>query len=322
MQITIFKIGNKKDFDTMQHTLKTQTVFKGKGLHSGAPVTMIVMPAWAGHGIEFIRQDIDDEKAHIPAKWDLVEASQLCTLLKNEHGTTVSTVEHLMAALAGMGIDNATILLDGPEVPIMDGSSLPYIEAFERAGVVEQDVDRKAIRILKSIEVRDDEGRIARFEPDVSSVFEFTIDFDNEIIGKQSYVFELMEADDFKSQLANCRTFTRLQDVEMLMNAGLIKGGGLDNAVVFDHNKVVNPDGLRRSDEPVRHKILDAIGDVALAGAPIIGRFICEKGGHALTNKLLRKMFAEEDSYVETTDYLGIGKVENMSSTEKLVYNA
>ena len=306
----------------MQHTLKTQSVFKGKGLHSGEPVTMIVMPAWAGHGIEFVRQDVDDEKAHIFAKWDNVEASQLCTLLKNEHGTSVSTVEHLMAAFAGMGIDNATILLDGPEVPILDGSSQAYVEAFERVGVVEQDMDRKAIRILKPIEVRDDEGRVARFEPDVSSVFEFTIDFDNKVIGKQTYVFELMEADDFKTQLANCRTFTRLQDVEMLMNAGLIKGGGLDNAVVFDQDKVVNPDGLRREDEPVRHKILDAIGDIALAGAPVIGRFVCEKGGHALTNKLLRAMFADEQSYVETTDYLGIGKIENHSTTEKLVYNA
>ena len=306
----------------MQHTLKTQTVFKGKGLHSGEPVTMIVMPAFAGHGIEFIRQDIDDEKAHIPAQWDLVEASQLCTLLKNKHGTTVSTVEHLMAAFSGMGIDNATILLDGPEVPILDGSSLLYIEAFERAGLVEQDIDRKAIRILKPIVVRDDEGRVARFEPDVSSVFEFTIDFDNTIIGKQSYVFELMEADDFKSQLANCRTFTRLQDVEMLTNAGLIKGGGLDNAVVFDKDKVLNTEGLRHKDEPVRHKILDAIGDIALAGAPIIGRFVCEKGGHALTNKLLRELFSHEDAYVITTDHLGIGKVENLSSNNKLVYNA
>lgn len=306
----------------MQHTLKTQTVFKGKGLHSGAPVTMIVMPAWTGHGIEFIRQDVDEDKGSIPAKWDNVEASQLCTLLKNDHGVTVSTVEHLMAAFAGMGIDNATVILDGPEVPILDGSAQPFIEGFEKAGLVAQEADRKAIRILKPVEVRDDEGRVARFEPDVSSVFEFFIDFDNDVIGEQSFVFELMDADDFKTQLANCRTFTRLKDVELLMAAGLIKGGGLDNAVVFDDHKVLNPEGLRRHDEPVRHKILDAIGDVALAGAPIIGRFVSEKGGHALTNKLLHALFAQPQAYVETMDYLGIGKVENMSSTEKLAYNA
>lgn len=306
----------------MQHTLKTQTVFKGKGLHSGAPVTMIVMPAWTDHGIEFVRQDVDDDKGVIPARWDKVEASQLCTLLKNDHGVSVSTVEHLMAAFAGMGIDNATVLLDGPEVPILDGSAQPFIDAFEKTGLVAQDADRKAIRILKTVEVCDDEGRIARFEPDVSSVFEFSIDFDNKIIGTQSLVFELMEADDFKTQLANCRTFTRLRDVELMMAAGLIKGGGLDNAVVFDDHKVLNPEGLRRDDEPVRHKILDAIGDVALAGAPIIGRFVSEKGGHALTNKLLRALFAQPHAYTETMDYLGIGKVENMSSTEKLAYNA
>ena len=285
-------------------------------------VTMVVMPAEINQGISFIRQDVIGVDNNVPAKWDLVEASQLCTKLINNDGVSVSTIEHLMAAFSGMGIDNATVILDADEVPIMDGSAMPFIEMFERIGLRSQNAERKAIRVLKSVEVYDDAGRMAKFIPDVSSVFEFTIDFDNQVIGRQSYVFELMESLDFKYELANCRTFTRLQDVEMLTQAGLIKGGGLDNAVVFDAQKVLNPEGLRRPDEPVRHKILDAIGDIYLAGMPIIGRFVCEKGGHALTNKLLRKLMAQDDAYIETTDHLGIGQVENMSSTEKLAYNA
>jgi UDP-3-O-[3-hydroxymyristoyl] N-acetylglucosamine deacetylase len=306
----------------MQHTLKNKAEFKGKGLHSGETITMHVMPADIDQGINFIRQDVKDKNNLIAAKWNNVEASQLCTLLKNNHGVEVRTVEHLMAAFAGLGIDNATVILDGGEVPIMDGSAMPFIDMFERVGLLSQKAERPAIRILKTVEVPDEAGRFARFEPDVSSVFEFTIDFDNSVIGKQSHVFELMDASDFKDEIANCRTFTRLVDVDMLMNAGLIKGGGLDNAVVFDAERVLNPEGLRRFDEPVRHKILDAIGDVYLAGAPIIGRFICEKGGHALTNLLLRELFADDLAYTFTTDYLGIGVMDAMSACKKPAYNA
>lgn len=306
----------------MQHTLKNKALFNGKGLHSGETITMFIMPAEIDQGINFIRQDVKDKDNIIAAKWDNVEASQLCTLLKNNHGVAVRTVEHLMAAFAGMGIDNATVILDGGEVPIMDGSSMPFIEMFERIGLQSQDAARPAIRILKPIEVRDGEGRFARFEPDVSSVFEFTIDFNTPLISNKPHIFELMDASDFKDEIANCRTFTRLADVDMLMHAGLIKGGGLDNAVVFDADKVLNPEGLRRFDEPVRHKILDAIGDVYLAGAPIIGRFICKKGGHALTNLLLRELFANDDAYMMTTDHLGIGALDNMSACKKLAYNA
>jgi len=204
----------------------------------------------------------------------------------------------------------------------MDGSAMLFVCGIENAGLRQQNATRKAYRILKTVEVRDELGRIARFEPDVSSVFEFMIDFENQSIGRQHYIFELMDSVDFKNEIAGCRTFTRLQDIEMLFQANLIKGGGLDNAVVFDDDHVVNPEGLRHDNEPVRHKILDAIGDVYLAGKPVIGRFVCEKGGHALTNALLRKLFDTNDSYVETADHLGIGQTENASSTPKLVYNA
>lgn len=306
----------------MQQTLKSFATFRGKGLHSGVAVTMVVHPAEADHGIVFFRKDVKKANARIPARWDCVETSQLCTLLKNDDGIGVSTVEHLMAAFAGMGIDNARVELDGPEVPILDGSAMPFVQAFEKAGLQAQDKPRKAYRIMKPVEVRDDQGRVARFEPDVSSVFEFKIDFDNKVIGAQHHVFELMDSVDFKHEIAECRTFTRLKDVEALMQMGLIKGGGLDNAVVFDDDKVLNPEGMRCEGEPVRHKILDAIGDVYLAGHPIIGRFVCERGGHALTNALLRQLFATAEAYVETTDHLGIGQSENMSASPKLAYNA
>lgn len=306
----------------MQHTLNNIATFSGKGLHSGEACTMTIRPAPADHGIVFVRTDVTDKNNRIVARYDNVEASQLCTLLKNDDGVKVSTIEHVMSAFAGMGVDNALIELDSDEVPIMDGSAMPFIRGIEKAGLQQQNATRKAYRILKPVEVRDELGRVARFEPDVSSVFEFTIDFENKSIGRQHYIFELMDSVDFKNEIADCRTFTRLQDIEMLFQANLIKGGGLDNAVVFDQDHVINPEGLRHDDEPVRHKILDAIGDVYLAGQPVIGRFVCEKGGHALTNALLRKLFDTADAFVETTDHLGIGQAENASSTPKLAYNA
>lgn len=306
----------------MQHTLNNIATFSGKGLHSGEPASMIIRPAPADHGIVFVRTDITDRDNHIHASYENVEVSQLCTLLKNKIGVSVSTVEHLMSAFAGLGVDNAIVELNSGEVPIMDGSAMPFIRGIEKSGLQQQNAPRQAYRIMKPVEVRDEQGRVARFEPDVSSVFEFTIDFENESIGRQHYTFELMDSLDFKNEIADCRTFTRLQDIEALFQANLIKGGGLDNAVVFDQGHVVNPEGLRHDDEPVRHKILDAIGDVYLAGKPVIGRFVCEKGGHALTNALLRKLFATDDAYAETTDHLGIGQTENASSTPKLAYNA
>lgn len=309
----------------MQHTLKDQVTFKGKGLHSGEDVTMIVSPALANQGIKFIRQDITDVDNVIPAQWDMVEASQLCTRLTNKAGISVSTIEHVMAAFAGLGIDNAIVILDDGEVPIMDGSSKQFVDAFKQVGLQSLDAPRKALRILKTVEIKDDEGRVARFEPDVSSMFEYTIDFDNDMIGRQSYVFDLNDNVAFQSELSDCRTFTRMQDVTMLQQAGLIKGGGLDNAVVYDNDRVLNPEGLRREDEAVRHKLLDAIGDTYLLGMPIIGRFVCEKGGHALTNQLLHELMSDPRHYAIIEDHLGIGTSSldgNVSSTSKLAYNA
>jgi UDP-3-O-[3-hydroxymyristoyl] N-acetylglucosamine deacetylase len=230
-----------------------------------------------------------------------------------------------MAAFAGCGIDNATIILDGAEVPIMDGSSQHFVEAFQNVGIEPLNAPRQALRILKTIEVHGENGAMARFEPDTETVFDYTIDFSNNLIGRQSMIFTLGSHDDFKNKLANCRTFTRLADVEMLQQAGLIKGGGLDNAVVFDNDRILNDEGIRQINEPVRHKILDAVGDTYLLGMPFIGRFVCEKGGHALTNHLLRTLMADRTATIIVEDRLGIAQPhakDNMSSTAKLAYKA
>lgn len=311
----------------MQHTLLNSVIFKGVGLHNGKPVTMIIHPAGADEGIKFVRQDIDGLNNEIPAKYNLVEQSQLCTKLKNNHGVTVSTIEHVMAALVGCGIDNATIILDGPEVPIMDGSSMPFVAKIKEVGVEVLNADRQAIKILKTIEAQGEDGSFARFEPDTQAVFDFTIDFKNPLIGRQQETFILDDAISFRNELADCPTFTTRDQVDYLLSLGLIKGGSPDNADIYDsgENKIHrNTSAERKSNAAVRHKMLDALGDCGLAGAPIIGRYICEKGGHALTNQLLRALFADDTAYMIVTDHLGIAQRsgENQSSTDKLAYNA
>ncbi len=284
---------------------------------------MTISPAMANEGIRFIRKDIDDLNNVIPARYDLVEASQLCTLLKNTDGVSVSTVEHVMAALAGMGVDNATIIVDGPEVPIMDGSSLPFIEKFQQIGVEALNAKRKAIKILKTIEVRGDNGEYARFEPDTQSAFEFTIDFENRFIGHQSLEFVLSDRDAFARELADSPTFTTKDQIDFLRANNLIKGGDITNADVYAEDAIYRDTSRpRKTDAAVRHKLLDAIGDCALAEMPIIAKFISLKGGHALTNKLIRQIMADSMNYVIIEDHLGIGQSVNMSASPKLAYNA
>lgn len=309
----------------MQHTLVNSVIFKGIGLHSGLPVTMTVHPALANEGIRFIRKDIDDKDNVIMARYDLVDPSQLCTLLKNDDGITISTIEHVMAAFAGCGIDNATVIVDGPEVPIMDGSSLPFVEKFQNIGIEALNAKRPAIRILKTVEVCGDDGSIARFEPDTESVYEFMIDFDNQFIGRQHMVFTLGDHYAFRNELSDSPTFTTKDTIDYLRSINLIKGGDISNADVYDVDKIHrNEMRPRQNNAAVRHKILDAVGDCALIGAPIIGRFVCEKGGHALTNKLIRVLMADNAAYATDVDTLGIAQplFENHSSTSKLAYNA
>ena len=279
----------------MQYSLKSTAVFQGKGLHSGAPVTMKIHPAPVGHGIWFLRSDVTVGDARIPAVWDAVVPSKLCTLIANDAGVSVSTIEHVMAALAGSAISNALIEVDGPEVPILDGSAALFVEGMLTAGILVQDAPVMAIRVLKSVEVRDGDA-MARLEPSEMLEIDFRIDFAEAAIGQQAKVLNMANGA-FVRELSNSRTFCRNADVIAMRERGLALGGTLENAVVFDGSAVLSPGGLRHADEPVRHKMLDAMGDLALAGAPILGRYTGVRAGHALTNKLLRALFAQPDAW-------------------------
>lgn len=274
----------------LQHTLKTTAVFTGFGLHSGAAVTMKVHPAPVDSGIWFLRSDLVGQDARIAAIWDAVVPSKLCTLVANAAGVSVSTIEHVMAALAGSAINNALIEIDGPEVPILDGSAAPFVEGFLNAGIVAQDAAVMAIRVLRAVEVQDGEA-VARLEPSDMLEIDFRIDFEEKAIGRQAKRLNMANGA-FVRELSDSRTFCRNADVIAMRERGLALGGTLENAVVFDGEKVLSPGGLRHKDEPVRHKMLDALGDLALAGAPILGRYTGVRAGHAMTNRLLRKLFA------------------------------
>jgi UDP-3-O-[3-hydroxymyristoyl] N-acetylglucosamine deacetylase len=279
----------------VQNTLKSPATFTGFGLHSGAPVRMIVHPANADHGIWFRRTDVADRDRMVPARWDAVTPARLCTVIENADGVSVSTVEHIMAALAGFAIHNALIEIDGPEVPILDGSSVPFIEGFLAAGLVEQDLPVRAIRILKPVEVREGSA-VARLEPAEMLEIAFRIDFTEGAIGVQERKLNMANGA-FVRELSDSRTFCRQSDVDQMRASGLALGGTLENAVVFDGNRILSPGGLRHPDEPVRHKMLDAVGDLALAGGPVLGRYTGERAGHAMTNRLLRALFADADAF-------------------------
>ena len=279
----------------MQHTVKSSVVFTGVGLHSGAPVRMVVNPASADYGIWFKRTDDVVGDRMIAARWDAVIPSRLCTLVGNSAGVTVSTIEHLMAALAGCGIHNALIEIDGPEVPILDGSAAPFVRAFLAKGLREQDANVRAIRILKPVEVREGQA-VGRLEPSDMLEIDFQIDFADEAIGRQEKSLNMSNGA-FVRELADSRTFCRQADVDAMLANGLALGGTFDNAVVVDGDRVLSPGGFRYEDEPVRHKMLDALGDLYLAGAPILGRYTGIRAGHALTNRLLRALFARPDAW-------------------------
>lgn len=281
--------------DVFQKTVSGPLSFEGVGVHSGEVMTMVLHPAPVGHGIVFVRTDITDGRNRIPALWDRVADTRLCTVIANESGVSVGTVEHLMAALRGCGIDNVRIDIDGPEVPVMDGSSKPFVEAIERAGPRVQDQTRRMIKVLKPVCVERD-GKQASLKPSERSMFSGEIDFAHEDIGRQTYETELVNGN-FIHELSEARTFGFLHEVEYLRAQGLALGGSLDNAIVLDRDGIMNKDGLRYKDEFIRHKLLDAVGDLYLAGAPIIGAYEGSKAGHALNNELLRALFADEEAW-------------------------
>jgi UDP-3-O-[3-hydroxymyristoyl] N-acetylglucosamine deacetylase len=269
--------------------------FKGFGLHSGLSVTMTVHPADEDTGIWFHRSDVVSGDALIPARWDSVQASKLCTLIANPSGVSVSTIEHVMAALAGSAIHNALIEIDGPEVPILDGSAAPFVAGFLAVGLSVQTAPVRAIKILKTVEVRDGEA-VARLEPSDMLEIDFRIDFAEAAIGRQQKHLNMANGA-FVRELSDSRTFCRNAEVIAMRARGLALGGTLENAVVFEDDRVLSPGGLRHADEPVRHKMLDALGDLALAGGPILGRYTGIRAGHALTNKLLHALFAQPDAW-------------------------
>jgi UDP-3-O-[3-hydroxymyristoyl] N-acetylglucosamine deacetylase len=282
-----------------QKTLKRDMDCEGIALHSGLPVKMRLCAAAPDYGIRFHRTDVDAAQADIPASYDHVVDTHLCTTIANEHGVKVSTIEHLMAALAGLEIDNAIIELDAEEVPIMDGSSAPFAAMIEKAGVVEQNLPRKAIRILRTVSVRDG-SKFLKVEPSEMPVVNLEIEFECDRIGRQALSLP-MTKEVFVEDISDARTFGFLHEVEALRQMGLARGGSLKNAVVLAEGKVLNEEGLRHKDEFVRHKILDCIGDLYLAGAPVIGAVSGSCSGHALNNALLRTLLADETAWVWET---------------------
>ncbi len=274
-----------------QHTLKAPIHCTGVGLHTGVSATVTLEPAAIDTGIVFRIANDQGRTVDIPAHWSNVVESPLCTTLTDRNGATVMTIEHLMAALNGCGIDNAIISVAGPEVPIMDGSAAPFVFLIECAGSVPQTAPRRAIRVLKTIRVGDDLSWASLEPADIASV-ECSIDFDSKAIARQSGVVSV-DAAAFKSEISRARTFGFLKDVDRLRAAGRALGGSLDNVVVIDGDTVLNEGGLRYDDEFVRHKLLDAIGDLYLAGGPLLGKFRSSRPSHALTRRLLEAVFTD-----------------------------
>jgi UDP-3-O-[3-hydroxymyristoyl] N-acetylglucosamine deacetylase len=257
---------------------------------------MRICTAPANYGVWFKRVDVTEGDAMIPARFDAVCDTRLCTVLGNADGATVSTVEHVMSALSACGVDNALIEIDGPEVPIMDGSAEHFVRGLAKTGLLSLNEERVMIRVLETVVVDGEGGARAELHPSDEFVVDFEIDFQDPAIGRQHRVFKVA-SEGFVDDIADCRTFGHLADVERLRAAGLGRGGSLDNAVVVDNGRVLNPGGLRHPDEFVRHKILDAIGDLALAGSPVMGRYVGVKAGHGMTNRLLRALMARPSAW-------------------------
>jgi UDP-3-O-[3-hydroxymyristoyl] N-acetylglucosamine deacetylase len=276
-------------------TLSAPAVCAGIGLHTGARVRMVLKPAQVGSGIVFERSDLDVADTRVPARRDYVRSTDLGTTLVNDAGASAATVEHLMAAFAGLGVDDVIVELDGPEVPAMDGSSAPFVDLMLHAGLKTSPAPRRAIQVLKPIEVSEG-ARHAIFLPSLKPAIDVEIDFDDPAIGRQHFAFEV-NRDAFADLVAPARTFGFRRDLNMLLKNGLARGGSMDNAVVLDEGKVANPEGLRFADEFVRHKALDALGDLYLAGAPILGLYRATRPGHGLNAKAVEALLADETAW-------------------------
>jgi UDP-3-O-[3-hydroxymyristoyl] N-acetylglucosamine deacetylase len=279
-----------------RRTIAKEIEVEGVALHAGTRVRMTLSPAQAGRGVLFYRSDLGGRA--IAARYDLVDETRLGTVI-GAAGARVGVIEHLMAALAGCEIDDISVMLDGPEPPILDGDALSYVRLVEAAGVAETQGTREAIKVLRSVEVAQGAARSSLY-PAENRDFEFEIEFPSSVIGRQALSWTF-SSEDFTRDIAPARTFGFVHELEALNRSGLGRGASLDNTLAIDGDRLLNAGLLRFSDEFVRHKILDAIGDLALAGAPILGRFEGRRSGHALNNQLLRALFADPANYQRVT---------------------
>ncbi len=285
----------------VQHTVERPITIEGIGVHTGKPATITIRPAGAGVGIKFIRSDLEPGIS-IPARYDSVCATDLCTAIGDASGASVSTIEHLMSALAALGVDNAIIEVDGAETPIMDGSSSIFVDAVEEAGLTELAAPRRFVKVLKKVRVESGPS-FAELSPCAKGLrLDIEVHFECSVIGRQRTRFDLTR-EAYCRELSRARTFGFIKDVERLWKAGMALGASLDNTVAIGDERVLNPEGLRYRDEFVRHKTLDAIGDLALAGMPIIGAFRSYRGGHRLNIGVLEALFTDKSAYriVEST---------------------
>ncbi|MBI5129586.1 MAG: UDP-3-O-acyl-N-acetylglucosamine deacetylase [Rhodopseudomonas palustris] len=279
-----------------QTTLRSQATVTGVGVHSGRPVSLTIGPASIDAGYIFVRTGLDGGDREIQANAKSVVATELATVLGDSDGPLVSTAEHVLAALRGMGVDNATIEVDGPEVPIMDGSAAPFVAAIDQAGVREQSAPRRFIQVLKPVRVTQGQS-VGELRPYTGGFrVEVEIDFANPVIGRQNYTLGV-EPEAFRREIARARTFGCMSDVARLWEMGYAKGASFENSVVFDDERLLNTEGLRYADECARHKLLDAIGDLALAGLPILGAYRSMRGGHKLNHSVLTALLADRTNF-------------------------
>ena len=282
-------------YSSSEKTLKDSIEFDGVGLHNGKNVNICLKPAEVGSGIKFKRIDIDNSKNIIEANYNNVSTSALCTKIKNSHGVSVSTIEHLMAAFYGEGIDNVLVEINAPEVPIMDGSSFDFVTAIRSYGIEEQNHPKKFIKTLKKVEIKDGQKRISIQPLNNDLIIDFEIIYQNPLIRTRRKEIKLSNGD--LTSIYNSKTFCLYEDIDKIKSQGLAQGGSLENAIVVKENKILNEDGLRYRDEFVNHKILDCLGDLMLAGSRIFGHVVTSQGGHQLTNILLKEFLSDNSNW-------------------------
>jgi len=279
-----------------QTTLRSHATVTGYGVHSGLPVSLTLGPASVDAGFVFLRTGIEGGDREVQATADAVISTEFATVLGDAEGPLVATAEHVLAALRGMGVDNATIEIDGPEVPIMDGSAAAFVRAIDQAGIVSQSAARRFIQVLRPVQVVMGDS-LGELRPHAGGFrTEVEIDFANPVIGRQKFTLDL-SPEGFRREISRARTFGCMSDVARLWGAGFALGASFENSVVFDEERLLNPEGLRFADECARHKALDAVGDLALAGLPLLGAYRSVRGGHKLNHAVLTALMADRTAW-------------------------